>query len=475
MKKIFFAVIFICFVHSSQAGNEYAILCGHVKHFHTNKISVVIYKDATSGLEFEYPAIINPDGYFKVFAVMEVPVTGYIKLGEQYAPLYLEPDDSLFITIDEDKFNESIKFSGKGSGNLNMYNRFFYLTQFLSFKNSASTQKRRLSDATEDEIFFVEDSLLLASNKIIDSLKKVYEPGSEFLSYMKNEIYYKNAEQVISFPLMKKYLTKQTSKPNYSKRFTDYVAAKNTNDGELSRHPDYIKFLNAVLNYYLIVATSENEQLTSEKVYQLKYKLIREKFISTRIQIALMGAVVSEAIEYGDAAVVKNMYDEFIKITADVFLADALKDKMKQANASKEGEFAPDFTLSDENGKKISLSSLKGKLVYIDVWATWCLPCMKELPYSMEMQKKFANKKDIVFMYVSIDDEQTKWKNTIKEKQLTGLHLISPGRTSEITKLYAITSIPRYIFIGKDGKIIEANAPQPSEKETEEMINYFLK
>ncbi|RSK38560.1 TlpA family protein disulfide reductase [Mangrovimonas spongiae] len=124
-------------------------------------------------------------------------------------------------------------------------------------------------------------------------------------------------------------------------------------------------------------------------------------------------------------------------------------------------------------GGTTSLSDLKGKYVYIDVWATWCGPCKAEIPYLKEVEKKYHDK-NIEFVSISIDDAKRsgggsmekakeKWSNMVEEKELGGIQLISDKNwQSEFVQNYKINGIPRFILIDPDGNIVSPDAPRPS-------------
>src|SRR5207248_6498432 len=126
------------------------------------------------------------------------------------------------------------------------------------------------------------------------------------------------------------------------------------------------------------------------------------------------------------------------------------------------GTMAPDFTLADLTGKQRSLSSFKGKVVYIDFWATTCGPCVQEIPMMKKLQADFANE-EIVFLQVSLGDGEQRWKDVLKQKGLKGVHLLARGiEQKQIESSYRIQGIPVYVLVDRDGKIITANAPRPS-------------
>jgi peroxiredoxin len=136
---------------------------------------------------------------------------------------------------------------------------------------------------------------------------------------------------------------------------------------------------------------------------------------------------------------------------------------------------APDFTLKDISGKSVSLSDFKGKVVYLDIWATWCMPCMAEMGKSKKLKEHFKDNDKIVFLYISIDKDEDRWKEVVKKKDIKGVHLISRGGDEAgILQKYDVPSIPRYVLIDKEGNVVEWNAKWPSDPEAKEDIEKLL-
>ncbi|TBN06591.1 TlpA family protein disulfide reductase [Hyunsoonleella flava] len=142
------------------------------------------------------------------------------------------------------------------------------------------------------------------------------------------------------------------------------------------------------------------------------------------------------------------------------------------------GSPSPSFTnYENYKGGKTSLSDLKGKYVYIDIWATWCGPCKAEIPSLKKLEKEYHDK-NIQFVSLSVDDgrgyrgktkeESSKlakegWKNMIAEKELGGIQIIAPkGWQSQFIQEYKINGIPRFILLDPNGSIVSPDAPRPS-------------
>ena len=161
----------------------------------------------------------------------------------------------------------------------------------------------------------------------------------------------------------------------------------------------------------------------------------------------------------------EQIYREHVKDPARLALYN---EACKKADRIAPGQPCPDFTFKDNNGKDVSLADLKGKFVYIDMWATWCGPCKGEMPSLLELEEEFAGK-DILFVSLSIDRNKDieLWKKTIKDMGLGGIQL-HLGENWDWLKIFmpASMSVPRFVLLDREGKIINANMSRPSDKAT---------
>ncbi len=165
------------------------------------------------------------------------------------------------------------------------------------------------------------------------------------------------------------------------------------------------------------------------------------------------------------------LLDKFNKTYSDTlfnnyFQKKYLLDLKKRYNSSKE------LSLIDANGKIISFSNLKKKLkgnvIYIDLWASWCAPCRSAMPASRELISEFYGKNNIVFLYFSIDKNQNAWQKASKIEGIETYeynYLILNHEHSDLIKNLNIKEIPRYLIFGTQGNLLEANAPGPTSKD----------
>ena len=146
------------------------------------------------------------------------------------------------------------------------------------------------------------------------------------------------------------------------------------------------------------------------------------------------------------------------------------------ANRKLNNSKAPNFDYENHAGGKTSLESLKGKYVYIDVWATWCGPCRAEIPSLKKVEEQFHGK-NIAFVSISVDvdKDHEKWKSFVKEKDLGGIQLFADKNwLSDFIKAFNINSIPRFLLIDPNGIVVDADAARPSDPRLQAQLSSLL-
>lgn len=235
-----------------------------------------------------------------------------------------------------------------------------------------------------------------------------------------------------------------------------------------------------------------------QKVIEPKVKTLSKNFTdASLLQLVVYRDIADEVIKSGGKAadiqqikdfditssLVKKMQKESDKKLLANFKTEitALKTPSYQAAANQmltylmafgKGDQAVDFMVLTAAGNKVNLSSLKGKVIYVDLWATWCGPCMQEMPAYEKLKQKYAGHPDVVFVSLSIDDSEALWKESLTQRKTEGYQwLINRAKLQD----YNIVSIPRSLLIDKNFKMADMNAPMPSQPAAIKAIDELLK
>ena len=213
-------------------------------------------------------------------------------------------------------------------------------------------------------------------------------------------------------------------------------------------------------------ANRDVKALYPKTVAQMRF--IAGRFNDVKLRNALLHYLAAPYVDrFGTADIqeLENIYRTYVKDEA--LIAD-FEAKIDKWNVSMPGKPSPALSAVDIDGKEWTLADFKGKYVYIDMWATWCAPCKREMPYLKELEKKFAGA-DIVFLGLSVDRDKAKWEEMVRTGNLTGVQLYL-GAQSRFQKAYNVDGIPRFILLDKEGVIISNDMTRPSAKETAETL-----
>lgn len=167
-----------------------------------------------------------------------------------------------------------------------------------------------------------------------------------------------------------------------------------------------------------------------------------------------------------------NTFDSVIERFNSLCLNDSLR---RQVNAEYAeyvraygnlvpGKVAPDFEMTDAQGKKCRLSDLRGKYLFIDIWATWCAPCREEIPHMARVYKHFAGDKRIELISISVDNNRNTWKKFLEKDKPAWRQFNVDKKTNEfLDKEYRIYGIPHFMLIDPQGRFIAYSFTRPSD------------
>ncbi len=373
-------------------------------------------------------------------------------VGKRPVPLYLTSVDDLKIVLDAKKRTQAPTFTGNNA-NINNYlnNRRDKFGVILgSYKK-----------------FFAEDetSFLEKNKKYKAALLKLAESSNLPADYLKKEkrnIEYESSRNLYNYQRLHRILIGdeefKTSKD--LKKIIDNIDFNNAED-YVNFH-QYRSLLKEHLN-----SVAEQKTLENRDFYLTYIETIQTEVTDTLVKNDLIHIISENALTY--TTNLKEFYKKYMGYSTSAKNKREITGLYNKLKLTAKGMPSPKFKdYINYNGERTSLDDLigKGKYLYIDLWATWCSFCKKEVPLLKNFEIKYHDK-NIEFVSINVDVKSNfnKWKKTIEDKEMGGVQLFA-GESHLKLKFaqdYLIKGLPRFIILDPEGKIVTANAPRPSD------------
>lgn len=229
----------------------------------------------------------------------------------------------------------------------------------------------------------------------------------------------------------------------------------------------------------LLQSINEDKYMDVAVVRDVLSKVYDDSIYKQTIELKPRIKTLFQASEYADILDRKfteqdlNNIDSYLGQLPVGDIRDELQKKRNSVDILSKGHVATDLKLATPDGKEVLLSSYKGKVIYVDLWATWCGPCIKESPYFHSLAEKYKDK-NIVFLAVSTDTEKKSWLKFLEKKESHLPEFISIDNEA-LKKGWKLKFIPRFLLIAPDFTIIDAYAPLPSSGEKiESLLEQYL-
>ncbi len=348
-----------------------------------------------------------------------------------------------------------------------------------------------------------ENNYLMSSHSVLSDHHIDYENNNqvspdEFAAYVENEINQLHesldsiqgdgansiAKDFSALMDQKLNLTKSRSLLGFARARTDTIL---TND---YFHPEGIdlnsadifhlfEFRKYLFEYFEYVAskTLSKEALydaTHPAYFESKYGIIDSLFSITAITDFLKTDVIFESIAKVRHTGINSLVKHFQSDVTNLSYLKTINDRYKSIVMPSNGTLAPELTGVTFDGEDFKLSELRGKYVYIFVWATWCGPCKVEIPFYEQMLEDYGDE-NIVFVGISVDKDKRKWIDSFLFNDYPGLQVLIPGDwNSALVKDYQIASIPQFILINPEGEIAALQAERPTKAIKAQLSQYGM-
>ena len=459
MKKIVTSIAVIsllaaCGEKAAEGKVDYAVLSGKVSSVDAKGENQKLLLLQNDEVVKEIP--VQADGTFRD-TIREIGDNHFYYLVENPAvqtPLYLANGTNMELTLNEEVSKTMVSGSQTKQ------------TQYLIERNSFINDRINGADSNlfgQKPQEFKENVKAFFAE--LDKKLKAYGFDEEFVKNQEKWTNYKFVEYLTIFPTYHRYTS-----GNEAILPDDFYAERdgiNYDNAEEFRTIDTYRDLVRSKFYTIINNPNDAENIKKfiSEVNALKSDNIRADLAKGTFQLISPNSTVN-----------KEIFDFINKNVTDEKVKEAAKKAYDVATKLTSGSPSPKFSNYENfNGGTTSLDDFKGKVTYIDIWATWCLPCRGEIPALKELEKKFHGK-DVAFVSISIDQNKDEWKEFVKSEDLKGVQLFAENAfESQFIQDYGIRQIPTFIIIDKEGKIVNADAPRPSSDEITGLLEGLLK
>lgn len=383
--------------------------------------------------------------------------------GDEHFQVYLEPTKKLNINFDGTDVLNTTEFSSDSKKPTR------YVVKIS--KGKQKTPPSTLFALSEEDFLFSVDSMRKSfDTAIVEFITDKPRFDKQFLKEESLSHLYGTYVQMLNYARIRHHYNDTLE--DLSEGYFDFKKEINLNDTNALNVSNYLMAIQLLMEDDLeeiaIQEITTFEQYTSAKFHwidsNLRVQELRDYFYTSALK---------NYVKYDFHAEPDSIIQLGLTQINDSALAASITSELDTRAHLATGKPAPNFTAIDTAGKEHQLSDLKGKVVYIDFWATWCGPCKQEAPY-LEKLRKSMEGENVVILSVSIDDYRGEWQKYISEKEVEGDQWYVKGWKSDAAQQYVIKSIPRFVLIDQQGNIVEANASRPSTKDAKEAIEQLL-
>jgi thiol-disulfide isomerase/thioredoxin len=385
--------------------------------------------------------------------------TYMLSQGRNFAQLHIEDGANINVNFDASDFKNTLTISGEGSEISN------YL--LAKGKKERELMGQGVAFYQLEEAAYKEKANKIKSALIsmIDSTQGVAE---DYKEKEKRNINYAYLSRLDRFELYHGYYAKKKDF-KVSEGFLSEL-----DELDFSNEEDY-KFSQAykgmVSSHYMKQVNEKvkaDSTLNRDEVTMQVYKSIPNETIKNDLAFnaAKFGITYTDDVE--------SYYQAFMAVSTNEENNKEITEAYNKLKLVAKGQPSPKFVNYENHaGGTTSLDDLKGKYVYIDVWATWCGPCKAEIPFLKKVEKDYHGK-NIEFVSMSIDTEDAyeTWKKMVTDEELGGVQILADNAwESKFVTDYMIKGIPRFILIDPDGNIVTPNAPRPSNDDLRKLFD----
>ncbi len=400
-------------------------------------------------------AKLDGNGHFTFRIPWEAAKPASLTIAEQYTKVFLSPGDSLHLTVDYDRFDSTLHYNGTGA-EVNNYMAADVLEDFAR----AASSYMAFSDGNKYKLFV--DSVERLSNALWQRYDKP-SISQAFRAYIRPELQYRFVNSRYMFQIGYNREKKEFYKKEVPPGYFDFLEAIDRNDQAAADNGTYALALDRYLSTLHDSKFEWSDSLPKEeqtkawirRSYNYRKSIFTGKVLDHQLTKFMKEQMERNSLSPSFLDSLMKDYRSACRNPDDVAIIDRLHDRSKSVAP---GQAAPTATFVDSTGQEVALSDYRGKVVYIDFWATWCAPCMVSIPKSHALAGEYKGRPDVAFLFVNVNDTPERWRNFLRKEHPPGQNLYADeARSNKMRAAYNFDGIPHYVLIDKEGRFINAN------------------
>lgn len=464
MRKLWIVVLLLGLFGCGGPDGKNVEITGVVDNLGEQEIEIQYYKDLLLNTPESFMVPVSADGSFTMRFPLERGEFLYVRTARRSIHLYVRPGTRLHLTFDAEDRDQKPAVNGELAAESQFLVDFNF---YIEREYGTGLTVNKASEMNADEFIQYTDDVYDKKHSFLDQYQSDHSLDEEFAGIMNANIRYEKYRLLLEYPLYYAYFNRLDESPDMPSGYYTFLdRAMDLDQDQVSMHMrsrGYVSFLSSYLNH--LVGDRNEEEQEGKSYFEVQYAVSKDNFTGESRDFVLAQTMIS-ALNFDVFDISSRLYEDFLQTSGRGEFRDLVLAEYATIQLLAPGNPAPDFSGVDIEGNPISLSDYRGQVVYLDFWASWCGPCMREMPFAKELKRKMANQHDLVFMYVSIDTDEEAWRNTVALHGIDGVHLNFSGTLEGAPKLYNVKGVPSFYIIGRDGKIYDNRAPRPSSPET---------